>query len=110
MVAGTATTATANLRMIGPTASGLNLAHIGGKPVLLASKSQSAPIQGATGQVITNQTITVMLSILYLGCGLTSYPLCCLFLQCVFLLVRTRHDNNVRCNILMLITEEYCLL
>jgi hypothetical protein len=72
VVAGAATTATANLRMIGPAAGGLNLAHIGGKPVLLASKAQSTPIQGPTGQVITNRAITVMLSILYRGHGLTS--------------------------------------
>jgi hypothetical protein len=52
LVAGTTTTATANLRMLGPAAGGLNLAHIGGKPVLLASKAQPAPIQGAAGQVI----------------------------------------------------------
>jgi hypothetical protein len=51
VVAGTTTTATANLRMLGPAAGGLNLAHIGGKPVLLASKTQSTPIQGAPGQV-----------------------------------------------------------
>ncbi|XP_069681281.1 nuclear factor related to kappa-B-binding protein-like isoform X2 [Periplaneta americana] len=57
LVAGTTTTATANLRMIGPTAGGLNLAHIGGKPVLLASKAQSAPIQGPAGQnvILTSQ-------------------------------------------------------
>jgi hypothetical protein len=67
MVTGAATTATANLRMIGPAAGGLNLAHIGGKPVLLASKAQSAPIQAPTGQVIMNQAITVMLGILYQG-------------------------------------------
>jgi hypothetical protein len=52
MVAGTTTTATANLRMLSPAAGGLNLAHIGGKPVLLASKAQPAAIQGAPGQVI----------------------------------------------------------
>lgn len=52
VVAGTTTTATANLRMLGPAAGGLNLAHIGGKPVLLASKAQSTPIQGTAGQVI----------------------------------------------------------
>jgi hypothetical protein len=52
MVAATTTTATANLRMLGPAAGGLNLAHIGGKPVLLASKAQSTPIQGTAGQVI----------------------------------------------------------
>lgn len=52
LVAGTTTTATANLRMLGPAAGGLNLAHIGGKPVLLASKAQPTPIQGAAGQVI----------------------------------------------------------
>lgn len=51
VVAGTTTTATANLRMLGPAAGGLNLAHIGGKPVLLASKAQSTPIQGTAGQV-----------------------------------------------------------
>ncbi|PNF15391.1 hypothetical protein B7P43_G01014 [Cryptotermes secundus] len=57
VVAGAATTATANLRMIGPAAGGLNLAHIGGKPVLLASKAQSTPIQGPTGQnvILTSQ-------------------------------------------------------
>lgn len=52
VVAGTTTTATANLRMLGPATGGLNLAHIGGKPVLLASKAQSTPIQGTAGQVI----------------------------------------------------------
>jgi len=57
VVAGTTTTATANLRMLGPAAGGLNLAHIGGKPVLLASKAQSTPIQGTTGQVIIYRRI-----------------------------------------------------
>jgi len=62
VVAGTTTTATANLRMLGPAAGGLNLAHIGGKPVLLASKAQSTPIQGTAGQVIIYLRIISMFS------------------------------------------------
>ena len=52
-LAGTAaTTATANLRMLGPTSGGLTMTQIGGKPVLVASKTQATPIQGNVGQVI----------------------------------------------------------
>lgn len=47
-VSATITQPTGNLRMVGGT--GLNIAHIGGKPVLLASKQQ-----GLQGQVIRRQ-------------------------------------------------------
>ncbi|XP_046383131.1 nuclear factor related to kappa-B-binding protein isoform X2 [Ischnura elegans] len=74
IVAGTGTT---NLRMVSPgtaTASGLNLAHIGGKPVILASKAQTSQIQGATaGQnmILTSQSLRAQGGTLVLQQGAT---------------------------------------
>ena len=52
LAGGTATTATANLRMLGPTSGGITMTQIGGKPVLVAGKAQTTPLQGGVGQVI----------------------------------------------------------
>ncbi|KAG8229899.1 hypothetical protein J437_LFUL009763 [Ladona fulva] len=75
IVAGTGTT---NLRMVSPgtaTASGLNLAHIGGKPLILASKAQTSQIQGATtaGQnmILTSQSLRAQGGTLVLQQGAT---------------------------------------
>ncbi|XP_071441190.1 nuclear factor related to kappa-B-binding protein isoform X2 [Hetaerina americana] len=74
IVAGTGTT---NLRMVSPgtaTASGLNLAHIGGKPVILASKAQTSQIQGAAaGQnmILTSQSLRAQGGTLVLQQGAT---------------------------------------
>nr|CAD7200167.1 unnamed protein product [Timema douglasi] len=59
MMASMGAATAANLRMLSPqgTATGINLAHIGGKPVLLASKAQPTSLQGGPGQnvILTSQ-------------------------------------------------------
>nr|CAD7444362.1 unnamed protein product [Timema bartmani] len=59
MMASMGAATAANLRMLSPqgTATGINLAHIGGKPVLLASKAQPTSLQGGAGQnvILTSQ-------------------------------------------------------